>query len=207
VRRLVLVRHAPTGATRVAAFALDESLDARGLAAAAGLAEALPRRCLALTSPARACRETAAAAGLAAQPDARLRECDFGRWAGLTPAGAHEMDPEGVEAWRRDADAAPHGGEPLRAFAARVAGWLDEQAGQEGTVAAITHAGVIRAALVRALDAPLEAFWRLDAAPLSLTELHARDGRWTVTRVNCPPGARERHDEHTALAAAAGEAG
>ena len=81
------------------------------------------------------------------------------------------------------------GGETLRAFAARVAEWLDEQVGCDGPVAAITHGGVVKAALVHALGAPLEAFWRIDAAPLTVSELHAHDGRWTVTRVNCPVGA------------------
>jgi hypothetical protein len=41
----------------------------------------------------------------------------------------------------------------------------------------------VKAAVVAALDAPAPAFWRIDVAPLSITELHAHDGRWTVTRV------------------------
>jgi broad specificity phosphatase PhoE len=39
---LLLVRHAPTAATRAAAFPLDEPLDDDGRAAAASLAGALP---------------------------------------------------------------------------------------------------------------------------------------------------------------------
>jgi hypothetical protein len=39
---------------------------------------------------------------------------------------------------------------------------------------------------VHALGAPLDAFWRVDAAPLSLTELHAHAGQWTITRLNHP---------------------
>jgi broad specificity phosphatase PhoE len=186
VRRLLLVRHAPTGATRTAAFPLDEALDSRAVAAAAGLADALPGRCEVLTSPALRCLQTAEAAGLTAVVEPSLSECDFGRWAGSSLADVHAADPAGVEAWMRDADAAPHGGEPLRAFAARVAGWLEEQARHEGPAAAITHGGVVKAAVVHALGAPVEAFWRIDAAPLALTELHAHDGRWTVTRANCP---------------------
>ena len=85
-----------------------------------------------------------------------------------------------------DPDAAPHGGEPLRAFVARVAAWLDDQATGRGAAAAITHGGVVKAALVHAVGAPLNAFWQIDVAPLSITELHAHDGRWTVSRVNCP---------------------
>ncbi len=178
------MRHAPTGATRAAAFPLDEALDSRALAAARGLAAAFPQRCEVLSSPALRCVQTAEAAGLTATADPRLRECDFGRWAGSTLADVHDADPDGAEAWMLDPDAAPHGGEPLRAFAARVAEWLDEQALCEGPAAAITHGGVVKAALVHALGAPLEAFWRIDAAPLSVTELHAHDGRWTVTCVN-----------------------
>jgi broad specificity phosphatase PhoE len=186
VRRLLLVRHAPTGATRTAAFPVDEALDRRAVAAAAGLAAALPGRCEVLSSPARRCLQTAEAAGLSVLCEPRLGECDFGRWAGSTLADVHARDPRAAEAWMRDPDAAPHGGESLRAFAARVAGWLDEQAGRDGTAAAITHGGVVKAAVVQALGAPLDAFWRIDAAPLTVTELHAHDRRWTVTRMNCP---------------------
>jgi broad specificity phosphatase PhoE len=51
-------------------------------------------------------------------------------------------------------------------------------------VLAITHAGVVKAAVVHALGAPLSAFWRIDCAPLSITELHAHNGCWTLTRMN-----------------------
>ena len=50
---------------------------------------------------------------------------------------------------------------------------------------AITHGEVVKAAVVHALGAPLLAFWRIDAAPLAITELHAHGGRWTVVRLNC----------------------
>jgi broad specificity phosphatase PhoE len=186
VRRLLLVRHAPTRATRATAFPLDEALDEAGRTAAASLAAALPRRCDIMSSPALRCRQTAEAAGLQAQPEAALAECDFGRWAGSTLAEVHAGEPDGARAWMVDPDAAPHGGESLSAFARRVAGWLDRQAQRDGAAAAITHGGVVKAAVVHALGAPLQAFWRVDAAPLTVTELHAHDGRWTVARVNCP---------------------
>jgi broad specificity phosphatase PhoE len=165
---------------------MDEPLGGRAVAAAASLAAALPHRCAVLSSPALRCMQTAQAAGLSVVCEPRLRECDFGRWAGSALADVHAGDPRGVEEWMRDPDAAPHGGESLRAFAARVAGWLDEEAERDGTAAAITHGGVVKAAVVHALGAPLAAFWRIDAAPLTLTELHAHDGRWTVATVNCP---------------------
>jgi broad specificity phosphatase PhoE len=184
VRRLLLVRHASTSATRAFAFPCDEPLDERGRAAAARLK--LPKGEV-LSSPARRCLQTARAAGLAVDAvDPRLAECDFGAWGGKRLA---DLEPGG---WMTDHDARPHGGESLRAFAARVGGWLDEQAALDGVATAITHGGVVKAAVVRALRAPLDAFWQVDVAPLSITELHAHGGRWTVTRTNAPATAGER---------------
>jgi len=189
MRRLLLVRHASTDAVRAAAFGADEPLDAAGAAAAAGLR--LPRADEVLVSPARRAAETADRAGLAVTAvEPALAECDFGRWAGLTLREVAEREPDAVTAWLTDPDAAPYGGESLSQVLARVRGWLAAQAALDGTAVVITHAGVVKAAVVAALDAPPAAFWRIDVAPLSVTELHAHDGRWTVTRVN-DRGARE----------------
>ena len=189
MRRLFLVRHADTAATRAAAFPADESIDERGRAGAAELALALPAGCDGLCSPSLRCRQTADAAGIRARTDAVLAECDFGRWSGRSLADIHERDPEGARDWMLDPDAAPHGGESLATFARRVALWLDREIVADGALAAITHGGVVKAAAVHALGAPLLAFWRIEVAPLSITELHGRDGVWTVARVNCPVGA------------------
>jgi broad specificity phosphatase PhoE len=183
---LLLVRHAPTAATRAAAFPGDEPVDERGLAAAALLSE----RGEALCSPALRCRQTAAAMGLmSVVVEPALAECDFGAWAGRALT---DIDEQEAAAWMVDADACPHGGESLSVFASRVADWLDGQARLDGRAVAITHGGVVKAAVVHALGAPLEAFWRIDAAPLVITELHAHAGRWTVTRMNCVSNPR-RH--------------
>jgi broad specificity phosphatase PhoE len=183
MRRLLLVRHASTDAVRRAAFPADEPLDAAGLAAARALTGRLGRGD-ALCSPALRARDTAAAAGLDARVEPALRECDFGAWAGRTLAEVHVEDGDGAATWMTDPAACPHGGESLAALLARVAGWLDEQAARDGRTIAVTHGGVVKAAVVHALAAPVEAFWRVDVTPLALTELHARDGRWTVARVN-----------------------
>lgn len=184
MRRLLLIRHAPTQATHAAAFPLDEPLDEAARAQAARLAARLPRRVEVLCSPALRCAQTAAAAGLEATEVPDLAECDFGAWGGRTLADVHEREPDAVQAWMTDPDVRPHGGESLAAFARRVAGWLDAQAHGDGHTVAITHGGVVRAAVIHALGAPLEAFFRIDASPLGITELHAHGGRWTVTRVN-----------------------
>lgn len=96
----------------------------------------------------------------------------------------HAAEPDAVSAWLTDPEACPHGGESLAALLARVGDWMDAHGATDGQTIAVTHGGVVRAAVVHALGAPAASAWRIDVAPLSLTELHARDGRWTVTRVN-----------------------
>ena len=64
--------------------------------------------------------------------------------------------PDETRRWMTDPDSAPHGGESLRAFAARVCAWLDGQARRDGTCVAITHGGVVKAAVLHALGAPME---------------------------------------------------
>lgn len=185
MRRLLLVRHAPTVATRGYAFPADEPLDDRAVTAAAALSA--PPRAEVVCSPSARCVATADAAGLTADTiEPAIAECDFGAWAGRTLEALVAERPDETRRWMTDPDSAPHGGESLRAFAARVAAWLDGQAGQDGTCLAITHGGVVKAAVVHALGAPIEAFWRVDCAPLSRTELHAHDGRWTLTSANVP---------------------
>ncbi len=179
------MRHARTDAVQRAAFPLDEALDAAGLEAAGELAGRLGRG-EALCGPSRRACETAAAAGLRAEVVPALSECDFGTWAGRTLAEVSEQDPEGTRAWMTDPDARPHGGETLAELRKRVGDWLDEQAPLEGRAIAVTHGGVVKAAVVHALAAPPLAFWRVDVAPLTATELHAHDGRWTLVRVNAP---------------------
>lgn len=186
MRRLLLLRHGSTVATRASAFPADEALDERGLATAGGLGGALAAHPVeVLSSPARRCLQTVDAAGLPEPTvEPALAECDFGTWARRTLADVHAEDAGAVTAWMTDPAAAPHGGETLSGFARRVGLWLDGQAQLDGSVVAVTHGGVIKAAVVHALQAPLTAFWRIDVAPLAITELHAHDGRWTVIRTN-----------------------
>jgi broad specificity phosphatase PhoE len=182
--RLLLVRSAATAATRRAAFAADEPLDAAGRRAAARLASGLGRVDTALAGPALRARQTAAAAGLDAEPDADLGALRAGDWAGLdlTEVGARE--PRALRAWLDDPDARPPDGESRTELAWRVARFLDRARGLPGGVVAVTHASVVRAAVVQALGAPPEAFWRIDVAPASITELHPRDSGWLLARSN-----------------------
>ena len=185
MRRLWLIPHAPTAATRSGAFPADESLDERGRTEAGELSLPTPARFDLLTSPAPSCRETADAAGLGTpEIEPALGDCDFGSWAGWTLGEISAEEANGFTTWMSDPEARPHGGETLAELATRVGAWLDAEAKLDGGAVAITHAAVVRAAVVCALQAPLESFWQVDAAPLSITELHVRSGRWRLTRVN-----------------------
>lgn len=188
---LLLVRHAPTPVTREFRFPDDEELDDHGRRAAAALTGRL-RAAQAVTSPARRCRETAAIAGFPeATVDPDLAELDFGRWAGQDPHELWERDRERLEAWYADpASDAPDGGERFDALQRRVAAALERLVATGSRTVVFTHGGPIKAAVLHALDSPPASMWRLDVAPCSVTELHARPGGgFTVIRCNVPPTA------------------
>jgi broad specificity phosphatase PhoE len=178
--RLTLICHAATAATRAAAFPADEPIEARSEPQAAALARRIGRPDRAWSSPALCARQTAAALGLDATAHAALRDCDFGRWSGRGLADVQADDPRAVAAWLADPAAAPHGGESVAAMSDRIAAWLDECAKETGRLVAVTHASVIRAAVVRVLAAPARAFWRIDVAPLSMVDLGSDGARWNL---------------------------
>jgi broad specificity phosphatase PhoE len=185
MHRLTLIRHATTAAVRSSAFPSDEPLDDAGRAEAAAL-RGLTGRGDALCGPSTRARETAELLGLDPTTDRALDECDFGTWRGRTLAELHDERPQDVAAWLQDPLSSPHGGESLAVFAERVSRWLDRRAAVDGSTIAVTSGGVVRAAVVHALGAGLDATWRIDATPLHATVLHAHDGRWTVRAVNRP---------------------
>ncbi len=184
--RLSLICHAATAATRAARFSCgDEALEPQGQAAAVALADTLARVDAAWSSPAQAARQTAAALGLDAAAEPSLADLDCASWAGRGLEEVAAEMPEALAAWLGDPDAAPHGGETLRALLDRVKRWLDgqRQGGNDRRsrqVVAVTHAAVMRAAIVVALGAPATAFWRLDVAPLCRATLQSRGGGWTL---------------------------
>ncbi|MGH2670163.1 MAG: histidine phosphatase family protein, partial [bacterium] len=151
-----------------------------------GLASLLPGRIdRCLSSPARRAVATAEAAGFTPGADPDLAEGDFGSWTGLTLEEVRRLDPEGLALWLKDPEAAPHGGESLATMAARLSRFLGRSSSLPGATLAVTHAGPIRACVALALEAPLQSFWRVDIAPLSVTELRAAERGWGVVRVNC----------------------
>ncbi|MGC9671297.1 histidine phosphatase family protein [Planosporangium sp. 12N6] len=186
--RLVLVSHAPTAATRAAAFPDDEPLDERGLAGASAATGVFRRVAAAYSSPARRCVQTAAALGLEPEIVAALRDGDVGRWAGRTLAEVEAAAPDAVAAWLTDPVAAPHGGESVVELLTRAREWLDELPAVTGTIVAVTHPSVIRAAVVGVLASPPASFWRVDVVPLRQTVLTGGPGRWTLRATGLPIG-------------------
>jgi broad specificity phosphatase PhoE len=178
--RLTLICHGATAATRAAAFPSDEPLEDRALSRAAALGQGLRRADRAWTSPALRARQTAAALSLDAAVHPSLRDCDYGRWTGRMFTDVQREDSAGVAAWLSDAEAVPHGGEPLSALFLRVSAWLSECIREEGHTIAVTHAAVIRAAILHVLAAPVRSFWRIDIEPLSATRLRGDGAKWTL---------------------------
>jgi broad specificity phosphatase PhoE len=181
--RLALVCHAPTHANRASSFPKDEPLDASGLEKAHCVSQRFDKALRYLRSPAIAAQQTAEAMDIHALVESELRECDYGHWAGMSINDIAASDRDGLSQWLNDPTARPHGGEALVSLVRRVNNWLDQQQG-DGTVVAITHVSIVRAAIVCALDAPPLAFWRIDISPLSVTWLSRSSRPWTLSATN-----------------------
>ncbi len=178
--RITLVCHATTRALRSATFGGDDALDELGKAKAERLAGCLGRVDHCWVSPALAARETAAALGLTAVADERLRNLDFGRWTGLKFQQVLLREPRKLVSWIRNPSSSPHGGESIPQLLERVAAWIVERGRDQGNTVAVTHAAVIRAAIVHVIQAQPPSFWRIDVLPLSRTELRTNGRRWVL---------------------------
>ena len=179
--RLNLLCSASTASVSSVAFAVaDEPLESRGRESLSRLSGRLPSCDMVLRSPALCAAQTAEGLGLDAKIEASLRDCDFGRWAGRSLIEIQAQTPQAVTDWLQNPYAAPHGGESFADVMTRVGGWLDGLLAGNGSVLAITHATVIRAAIAHALGAGPETFRHIDVAPLTRAKLSGADGRWTL---------------------------
>lgn len=118
--------------------------------------------------------------------ESRIDECDFGSWRGRTVAEIAEREPEAFGRWLSDPDEAPHGGERLRRVAQRVDDFMLDASQLTGATLVITHGGVIKIAVARALDAPLRGMWQVRCDPLSLTTLEYTHDSWELVSSNVP---------------------
>lgn len=184
--RLMLLCQGATTATRISAFSADEPLEQRALAVIRASRPFDWRADRACASPMLAARQTAAALALAAKEDAGLRDLDYGRWTGRRIAEIGLEWPEDLARWLGDPGFDGHGGESIAALLARAGEWLDQHSATPGRTVAVTHASVVRAMVLHVLGAPADAFWRIDVAPLTLTDLRYDGRRWAVRSCGLP---------------------
>ena len=185
--RITLISHATTAAMRKAAFPTDEPLEVDGRLRDRITHWRRPTAQLVCCAPERRALQTAKLLGLSPSIDFELRDCDYGVWAGHELTQIQETAPEAVTTWLEDPAAAPHGGESIAHLIARAADWLATHTGYRHTLA-VTHAAVIRSAVVTILQTPATAFWRVDIEPLSLTQLHFNGSAWNIRYLGTPVG-------------------
>jgi broad specificity phosphatase PhoE len=183
--RFTWICHASTAAMRRGVFPQDEPIEEAETAKAAATAGSIATADRVWHSPLQRARQTADALGLSGTPEPALQECDYGHWAGRSLKEIHAQDPAALQAWLRDPSAAPHGGESFVALIRRVGSWVDAHRHDAGHTVIVTHASVIRAAVVHAIGAPVSSFSRIDIAPLSQTVFSAHDGQWRLTSMGC----------------------
>ncbi|WP_435769445.1 bifunctional RNase H/acid phosphatase [Nocardioides sp. SYSU DS0651] len=181
---VVLVRHGVTAHTSARRFSGGLGGDNPGLSdegraqiaeAAAWLRELRDRIDAVVCSPVRRTRESAeviaAELGLPLEEEPGFAEMEFGDWDGLTFAEVAERDQAGLDAWFADLATAPPGGESFLAVQERVLAGLDRLlATHPGrTVVVVSHVTPIKTLVAHAVAAPLDALFRMELAPASLS--------------------------------------
>ncbi len=181
---LVLVRHGVTAHTAAKRFSgglggdnppLSEEGLAQARAAAQWLAALGDKVDCVLASPVRRTRETAevvaAALDLPVSEEPGFAEMEFGSWDGLTFLEVAERDQAGLDAWLGSLEVPPPGGESFRQVEERVLAGLDrvlaEHAGR--TVVVVSHVTPIKTLVAHAMGAPLEAVFRMELSPASIS--------------------------------------
>ncbi|UVK52923.1 histidine phosphatase family protein [Mesorhizobium sp. AR02] len=178
--RLTMICNGATAATRKGAFPSDEPLEPRSLTQAKAMRGTLRRADRLWTAPSLRARQTAEALALDAWVEPLLADQAHGSWAGKSFEEVQAEQPEGIAAWLTDPNAAPHGGESLADVARRASGLMDRLMAERGHTIALTHASVIRAAILHVLGAPLAACWKIDVEPLSITDFRSDGRRWVL---------------------------
>ena len=138
-----------------------------------------------VSSPARRALETAAALGTP-EVDERLRELDFGELEGRTYEEIERERPELFARWMRTpTEVRFPGGEGFEDLRERaVAAAAELRARHDGgTVAVVTHGGVVRALLADALGLPSAAIFRLDVGYARVSVVDWFDGDAPVVRL------------------------
>jgi probable phosphoglycerate mutase len=181
---LFFVRHGAHALQgEVLAGRTDVALSPAGVEQARWLGERLAREQVSVlhTSPQQRTRETATVIahriGRAAEMIPALDEVNVGDWTG-SPLQALDRDPRWQQWNATRSMARPPNGESMLEVQMRVIAHIERvRAGHpEEQVVLVTHADVVRAALVYYLGLDIDSFWRLEVSPGSLTALLT--GQW-----------------------------
>ena len=100
-----------------------------------------------------------------------VAEMEFGSWDGLTFSEVHEKYPDEIAQWLGSLDYAPGGGESFTTVRDRVLEGRDRIVGKYAgkTVVVVSHVTPIKTLVADALGAPLEALFRMELSPASVT--------------------------------------
>lgn len=167
-------------------------LGPQGLAQAERLGQRMRRERFStvVSSPRERTRQTAQAiaaarGGAEVEVDAELDEIDFGAWSGKT---FDELD--GDESWRewnsRRATARTPAGETMADVGRRVLACMEGLGRRfpEEAVVLVSHADVIKTAVLAHLGLPLDAGSRIEVSPASITALAVGDWGAKLWRLN-----------------------
>jgi len=198
----VLVRHGETDHTAAKRFSglggddpgLNSNGEAQVRAVADWLAPLAEEIGAVVTSPLRRTRETAEIVGARLNHEVTvedgLAEAAFGTWDGLTFVEVQQQYPDDLDAWLGSTDIAPGGGESFVEIDRRVRRTRDRLLAQHAgrTVLAVSHVTPIKLLVRMALGAPLEAVYRMELAPASVTVLSwYADGNASMRMFNARP--------------------
>ena len=188
---LVLVRHGVTDATKGKLFSgglassnppLNDEGREQARATGKWLAPLSGTFDVLVSSPVRRTRETAEILAelldLEIEEEHGVAEMEFGTWDGMSFTEVHEKWPDELSSWLGDLESAPHGGESFRAVEKRVLEGRDRMlAAYDGqTAVVVSHVTPIKTLVADALGAPLEAVYRMELAPASVTVISYFNG-------------------------------
>ncbi|CAI9404414.1 bifunctional RNase H/acid phosphatase [Nocardioides sp. T2.26MG-1] len=201
---VVLVRHGVTPHTTAKRFSgglasanpgLSDEGKAQIRAVADWLSPIADRVDAVVASPVRRTRESAEiladVLGREVEVEPGFAEMEFGAWDGLTFAEVGERYPEDLKAWLGSLDVAPGGGESFRVVQERVLAGLARllEAHTGKTVVVVSHVTPIKTLVANAVDASLEAVFRMELTPASVTVISYYDDRPSLRMYNAlPPG-------------------
>jgi broad specificity phosphatase PhoE len=165
----------------------DVRLGAVGRRHAHALAERLRRESVetVYTSPLERAQETAAVLGPAPVMNNAMTEIDFGAWTGrsFTSLGS---DPE-WQRWNSERSTArAPGGESMAEAQDRAVREIASlgRRHDDGRIAIVSHCDVIRAVLLNSLGMSLDAWWRFEISPASISVLIVWAGGGKVLSMN-----------------------